>query len=107
MTPHQRRMRELEASRRLQTELEDLIDAHPGTVPSVEVAEAFEHCGSLLPVESELLRQLERLAQGLRSRSAAHIGEESIRRVIGTLRERSDKLGSRIENRDARLRQKR
>ena len=100
-------MRELEASRRLQTELQDLIDAHPGTVPSVAVAEAFERCGSLLPAESDLLRQLERLARGLRSRSAAHIGEESIRHVIGTLRERSDKLGSRIENRDARLRQKR
>ena len=56
MTPHQRRMRELEASRRLQTELQDLIDAHPGTVPSVAVAEAFERCGSLLPAESDLLQ---------------------------------------------------
>jgi hypothetical protein len=107
MTPHQRRRRELEASRRLQSDLQGLIEAHPGAVPSAAVAEAFERCGSLLPAESDLLGQLGRLARGLRSRSAAHIGEESIRRVIGTLRERSDKLGRMIEARDARLRQKR
>ena len=107
MTPHQRRMRELDASRRLQSDLRGLIDSHPGAVPSVAVAEAFERCGSLLPPESDLVGQLARLSQGLRSRSAAHIGEESIRRVIASLRERSDKIGSRIETRDARLRQKR
>ena len=107
MTPHQRRMRELEASRRLQSDLQGLIDSHPGTVPSVAVAEAFERCGSLLPPESDLLRQIARLSQGLRSRSAAHISEASLRRVISNLRERSDKLGRRIETRDARLRQKR
>ena len=107
MTPHQRRMRELEASRRLQSDLQGLIDSHPGTVPSVAVAEAFERCGSLLPPESDLLRQLQRLSEGLRSRYAAHIGEESIRRVISTLRQRSDKIGSGIEARDAKLRRKR
>jgi hypothetical protein len=99
-------MRELEASRRLQIDLQGLIDSHPGTVPTVAVAEAFERCGSLLPPESDLVRQLAQLAQGLRNRSAAHIGEESIRRVIRTMRERSDKLGSRIETRDAKLKQK-
>jgi hypothetical protein len=107
MTPHQRRMRELEVSRRLQSDLQGLIELHPGAVPSVAVAEAFERCGSLLPEESDLLRQLERLSEGLRSRSAAYIGEESIRRVISTLRQRSDKIGSGIEARDAKLRQKR
>ena len=107
MTPHERRMRELEASRRLQSDLRRLLDSHPGAVPSVAVAEAFDRCGSLLPAESDLPRQLARLSQGLRSRSAAHIGEESIRRVIATLRDRSDKLGSRIETRDAKLRRKR
>ena len=91
----------------MQSDLRGLIDSHPGTVPSVAVAEAVERCGSLLPPESDVLRQLARLSQGLRSRSAAHIGEESIRRVIRTLRERSDKLGSRIETREAKLRQKR
>ena len=96
MTPHQRRMRELEASRRLQSELQDLIDSHPGTVPCVAVAEAFERCGSLLPQESDLLRQIERLSQGLRNRSAAHIGEDALRRVISTLRQRSDTIGSGI-----------
>ena len=100
-------MRELEASRRLQSDLQGLIESHPGAVPSVAVAEAFERRGSLLPPESDLLHQLERLSQGLRSRSAAHIGEESIRRVISTLRERSDTIGSRIETRDAKLSQKR
>jgi hypothetical protein len=100
-------MRELEASRRLQRELQNLIDSHPGAVPTIAVAQAFERCGSLLPRESDLLCELTRLSQGLRSRSAAHIGEESIRRVITSLRERSDKLGSRIETRDAKLRQKR
>lgn len=107
MTPHQRRMRELEVSRRLQGELQGLIESHPGTVPSSAVAEAFGRCGSLLPPESDLQRQLERLSEGLRSRSAAHIGEESVRRVISTLRLRSDKIGRGIETRDARLRQKR
>jgi hypothetical protein len=100
-------MRELDASRRLQSDLQDLIDSHPGTVPSVAVAEAFERCGSLLPEESDLLGQLERLSQGLRSRSAAHIGEDSLRRVVRALRQRSDKIGSGIEARDAKLRQKR
>jgi hypothetical protein len=71
------------------------------------VAEAFERCGSRLPPESELVGQLARLSQGLRSRTAAHIGEETIRRVIGSLRERSDKIGSRIETRDRKLKQKR
>ena len=33
MTPHQRRMRELEASRWLQCDLQALINSHPGTVP--------------------------------------------------------------------------
>lgn len=107
MTPDQRRVRELEASCRLQSDLQGLVESHPGTIPSVAVAEAFERCGSLLPPESDLLRQLQRLSQGLRSRSAAHIGEESIRRVIRTLRQRSDKVGSGIEARDAKLRQKR
>jgi hypothetical protein len=106
MTPHQRRKRELEASRRLQSDLRCLIDLHAGAVPSVAVAEAFERSGSLLPPESHLLRQLTRLSQDLRSRSAAHIGEQSIRRVIGSLRERSDTLGRRIETRDAKLRRK-
>jgi hypothetical protein len=100
-------MREVEASRRLQSDLQGLMDSHPGTIPSVAVAEAFERCGSLLPSESDLLRQLARLSQGLRSRPAAHIGEEAIRRVIRNLRARSDMLGSRIETRDAKLRQKR
>jgi hypothetical protein len=100
-------MRELEASRRLERDLQGLIDSHPGAVPSVAVAEAFERCGSVLPPESDLLAQLARLTQGLTSRSAAHIGEDSIRRVIRTLRDRSDKIGSRIETRDAKLRQKR
>ncbi len=99
-------MRELEASRRLQSDLQGMIDSHHGTVPSVAVAEAFERCGSLLPEESDLLRQLGRLSQGLRSRPAAHIGEGAIRRVISTLRQRSDKVGGGIEARDARLRQK-
>ena len=107
MTPHQRRVRELEASRRLQGELQGLIESHPGAVPSLAVAEAFKRCGSLLPPESDLQRQLQRLSEGLRSRSAAYIGEESIRRVISTLRQRSDKIGRGIETRDARLRQKR
>ena len=107
MTPHQRRMRELEASRRLQGELQGLIESHPGTVPSLAVAEAFERCGSLLPAESDLQRQLQRLSEGLRSRSAAYISEESIRRVMSTLRQRSDKVGQAIETRDERLRQKR
>jgi len=100
-------MRELEASRRLQSDLLRLIESHRGTVPSGAVAEAFERCRSLLPPESDLLRQLQRPSEGLRSRSAAHIGEESIRRVISTLRQRSDKIGSGIEARDAKLRQKR
>jgi hypothetical protein len=107
MTPHQRRLRELEATRRLQSDLDGLIDSHPGSIPSAAVADAFERCGSLLPRESDLLRQLEHLAQGLRSRTAAHISEESLRRVIRTLRQRSDRVGSWIEARDAKLRAKR
>jgi hypothetical protein len=106
-TPHQRRLRELEASRRLQRILQELVEKHPGAVPSVVVADAFECCGSLLPQESELLQQFQLLSEGLRSRSASHIGEDSLRRVITALRDRSDKVASRVEARDLKLRRKR
>jgi hypothetical protein len=107
VTPHQRRLRELEASRKLQGELQRLIESHPGAIPAVAVAEAFERCGSSLPEDSSMLRQFEQLAHGLRGRSARYIGEEPIRRVIRNLRRRSDMIGTGIEARDARLRQKR
>jgi hypothetical protein len=110
MTPHQRRVRELEASRRLQRDLQHLIDSHSGTIPAESVAEAFERSGSLLPAGSKLLVNLERFAQGLRGRSAGYVGEEQMRRVVAHLRQRSDtksQVGAGIEARDARLRQKR
>lgn len=100
-------MRELEASRRLQDDLQRLIDAHRGTVPSAAAAEAFERAGSQLPEGSELLRKLHSLAQGLRDRPARYIGEDSVRRVIGNLRRQSDLLGAGIEGRDRKLRERR
>jgi hypothetical protein len=106
-TPHQRRVRELEASRRLQAELQGLIDSHSGTIPSVVVAEAFERAGGRLPEGSEERLKFDDLARGLRSRSARYLGEDTLRRVIRTLRQRSDVIGAGIEARDARLRQKR
>ncbi len=103
MTPHERRLRELEASRRLQLALQALIDQHAGTIPTAEVAEAFERSASALPRNSELRRHLEQLAEGLRRRRARHISEDSLRQVVRTLRQRSDKIGAGIEARDARL----
>jgi hypothetical protein len=107
MTPHERRLRELEASRRLQDALQALIDEHAGTIPTARVAEAFERAGSLLPQNSELLRELARFAEALRGRTAGHVSEESLRRVTSSLRQRSDKEGTGIERRDARLRRRR
>ena len=41
------------------------MESHPGAVLSLAVGEAFERCGSLLPPESDLQRQLELLSEGL------------------------------------------
>jgi hypothetical protein len=46
------------------------------------------------------------LSEGLRNLRASYVGESSLRRVVANLRDRSDKLASWLESRDAKLRQK-
>jgi hypothetical protein len=105
MTPHQRRQRELEATRRLTADLEALLGSGP--IPATEIAAAFEDATSALPAGSKLIGQLEQLAAQLRSRSAQHVGESAVRNIVARLRQRADKIGAGIEARDAKLRARR
>src|SRR5207237_7539448 len=81
MTPHARRMRELEAMRGLVAELEALVrSSNVGTVPAREVADAFERHTTRLPPDSKVLAQLQDVASRLR-RGPARTRVEGIRQI--------------------------
>lgn len=102
--PHQRRMRELEATRRLVADLEAMVKSSTvGTVPATEVADVFEQATSLLPEGSQVLGQFERIASGLR-KGPARTRVEGIRQIAGKYRRNADTLARQVEARDARLR---
>ena len=106
LTPHQRRLRELESLRGLISDLEQLAGSSAvGTVPAAEVAAMFERRSSLLPAQSELLGQLERLAAALR-RGPARTRVEALRQIVRKLRLQADEFAAVLEARDARMRQK-
>lgn len=102
MTPHQRRVRELAALRRVIAECEAHLKA--STIPAEALATTFEQHTSALPVESQLKAQLEGLAWALRRGSATVIAESRVRRVVVQLRQKADDLGRWTEARDAKLR---
>lgn len=103
MTPHQRRVRELEALRRVIAECELHIGRSSATVPAEALAATFERHTSALPADSQLKGQLGKLARALRQDSTAVVAESRVRRVVGQLRQRADDLGRWVDRRDARL----
>lgn len=105
MTPHQRRVRELEALRRVIADCESHI-ASGGAIETTALAETFGRHTSGLPADSQLKGLLESLALKLRQDSAQVIAESRLRRVLTPLRQKADDLGRWVEARDAKLRAK-
>jgi hypothetical protein len=106
MTPHQRRMRELEAMRGLISDLNALWESTSvGTVPATEVAVVFERHASSLPTGSKVLEQFERLASMLRQ-GPARTRAEGLRQITRKLQRQADEFAQVVEARDAKLRGK-
>src|SRR4051794_28083668 len=105
-TPHERRMRELEAMRGLVSDLEGLVkSSNVGTVPATEVAVAFERHITKLPADSKVLAQFQDLATRLRQ-GPTRTRVEGIRQIGMKLRHRADEFARVVEARDAKLRPK-
>ena len=106
MTPHERRMRELEAMRGLVADLDAFVKSSTvGTVPATDVAAAFERHTGRLPPESKILAQLQDVAARLR-KGPARTRVEGIRQISMKLRIKADEFAHIIEARDAKLRQR-
>src|SRR3954464_9609303 len=106
MTPHERRMRELEAMRGLVADLEAFVASSTvGTVPATEVADAFERHTTGLPPESKVLAQFEDLGARLR-KGPTRTRVEGIRQIGMKLRHKADEFARVVEARDARPRPK-
>ncbi len=105
-TPHERRVRENEARRRVVADLEALIRSSSGTVPAPDMVAVFERASSGLPADSKLLATFEGLAQRLRRQGSGRIAESGLRQVVARLRREADELGRQLEGRDAQLRAK-
>lgn len=106
MTPHERRMLELEAMRGLVDDLDGLVkSSNVGTVPATEVATAFERHTSGLPPESKVLAQFQDLAARLRQ-GPTRTRVEGIRQIGMKLRHKADDFARIVEVRDAKLRPK-
>src|SRR5436190_12798590 len=105
-TPHERRVRENEARRRVVADLEALIRSSSGTVPAADVLAAFERASSSLPPDSRLLATFNGLAERLRRQGSGRIAESGLRQVVARLRREADDLGRQLEARDAQLRAK-
>jgi hypothetical protein len=105
-TPHERRVRDLEARRRVIADLEALIASSTGSVPAADVATAFEHGIALLPPNSKLLGTFEGLAQRLRRQGSGRIAESGLRQLHARLRRDAEEVGRWVDARDAKLRAK-
>ena len=106
MTPHERRVRELEALRGLVADLDAFVQNNTvGTVPATEVAAAFERHTERLPPESKVLAQFRDLAVRLR-KGPTRTRVEGIRQISRKLRIRADEFAQVVEARDAKLRPK-
>jgi hypothetical protein len=106
VTPHERRMRELEARRRVIADLESLIASSKGTVPAPDVLAAFERGSAQLPPGSQLLTTFDGLANRLRREGSGRIAESGLRQLVARLRREADDLGRWVEARDAKLKAK-
>lgn len=105
-TPHERRVRENEARRRVVSDLESLIRSSPGAVPARDVLASFERAAASLPEDSKLLATFNGLAERLRRQGSGRIAESGLRQVVSRLRREADELGRQLEARDAQLRAK-
>jgi hypothetical protein len=106
MTPHERRVRELEARRRLVADLEALIESSTGSVPAADVVTAFEQAIALLPPNSQLSPTFQSLAQRLRREGSGRIAESGLRQLAARLRREADEVSRWVEARDAKLKAK-
>jgi hypothetical protein len=105
-TPHQRRMRELEALRALVVDLDALWRSSTvGTVPATQVADVFEQRMSSVPPDSKLREQLGRLASMLRT-GPTRTRVEAIRQIVRKLQLQADQFAHVVEARDSKLRDK-
>ena len=105
-TPHQRRLRELEALRGLVSDLDALWKSSSvGTVPAVQVAEIFERHTAGLPEGAKLAEQLGRLG-GMLRQGPARTRNEAIRQIVRKLQLQADEVAHVVEARDAKLRGK-
>jgi hypothetical protein len=106
MTPHERRVRELEAMRGLVADLDEFVKTTTvGTVPAIDVADAFERHTTRLPPESKLLTQFKDLAGRLRH-GPTRTRVEGIRQIARKMRLRADDFAHVVEAREAKLRGK-
>jgi hypothetical protein len=105
-TPHERRVRELEARRRVIAALEALIGSSSGSVPAADVVTAFEHGIASLPPGSKLQPTFEGLAQRLRREGSGRIAESGLRQLHARLRRDAEEVGRVVDARDAKLRAK-
>ena len=106
MTPHERRMRELEAMRGVISDLNALWQSTSvGTVPATEVAEVFEQHTSSIPTGSKVREQFERLASMIRQ-GPSRTRAEGIRQITRKLQLQVDEFAEVVEARDAKLRGK-
>jgi hypothetical protein len=104
MTPHERRMRELDAMRGLVSDLDALVkSSNVGTVPATEVAAAFDRHTSGLPQESKVLAQFQDLSARLR-KGPVRTRVEGIRQIGIKLRHKAEDFARIVEARDAQLR---
>jgi hypothetical protein len=106
VTPHERRMRELEAMRGLVGDLDAFVQSsNVGTVPATDVAAAFERHTARLPADSKVLAQFQDLAARLRQ-GPTRTRVEGIRQISRKLRINADEFAQIVEARDAELRRK-
>lgn len=104
MTPHERRMLELEAMRGLVADLDGFVEStNVGTVPAIDVAAAFERHATPLPAESKVRAQFEDLGARLRQ-GPTRTRVEGIRQISRKLRLKADEFADVVEARDAKLR---
>jgi hypothetical protein len=105
-TPHERRVLENAARRRVIGDLEALIRSSTGAVPAAQVLASFEQASSSLPADSKLRATFDGLAARLRRQGSGRIAESGLRQVVARLRREADDLGRQLEARDAQLRAK-
>jgi hypothetical protein len=106
VTPHERRMRELEAMRGLVADLDGFVNSSTvGTVPATEVADAFARHATSMPADSKVRAQFQDLAVRLR-KGPTRTRVEGIRQISRKLRLKADEFAHVVEARDAKLRPK-